>query len=57
MVLTEMTQVAEGYDQTLTLLHLPAVERLWRVPADEDDGWEPERRMGPPPVLNLNSPN
>ena len=49
-----MTKVAGGYDQTLTLLHLPAAERVWREPGDEDDGWEPGRRMGPPPIRNLN---
>ena len=54
MLLTEMTKVAGGYDQTLTLLHLPAAKRVWREPGDEDDGWEPGRRMGPPPIRNLN---
>jgi hypothetical protein len=54
MVLTEMTRVAGSYDQTLTLLHLPAAERVWREPEDEDEGgWEPGRRKGPPPVRNL----
>jgi hypothetical protein len=54
MVLTEMTRVAGSYDQTLTLLHLPAAERVWREPADDHDGWEPGRRMGPPPIRNVN---
>jgi hypothetical protein len=54
MVLTEMTRVAGSYDQTLTLLHLPAAERVWREPADEDDeGWVLGRRMGPPTIRDL----
>jgi hypothetical protein len=48
-----MTKVAGSYDQTLTLLWLPKAERVWREPADEEDGWEPGRRKGPPPVRNL----
>jgi hypothetical protein len=49
-----MTRTAASYDQTLTLLHLPAAERVWTEPAEEDDGGEPGRRMGPPPIRNLN---
>jgi hypothetical protein len=52
-VLTEMTRSAGSYGQTLTLLHLPAAERVWRDSEDEDDGWEPGRRKGPPPIRNL----
>lgn len=45
--------MAGGYDQTLTLLHLPPAQRIWREAEDEDQwGWEPGRRMAPP-VRNL----
>jgi hypothetical protein len=54
MTLTEMTRVAGSYDQTLTLLHLPAAERVWRREEDDEGGWMPGKRMGPPPVRSLN---
>lgn len=54
MGLTEMTKAAGSYDQTLTLLWLPKAERVWGEPTDDDEGgWEPGRRKGPPPVRNL----
>jgi hypothetical protein len=46
--------VADAYDQTLTLLLLPPVERAWSDPIEEDDAWPPGRRMEPPPIRNLN---
>jgi hypothetical protein len=54
MLLTEMTKVAGAYDQTLTLLLLPPAERVWDGLVEEDDDWQPGRRMGPPPLRNLN---
>ncbi len=55
MVLTEMTRTAGSYVQTPTLLHLPPTGRIWREREDEGEGgWEPGKRMGPPPVRNLN---
>lgn len=53
-ILTEMIRTANSYDQTLTLLHLPGAERVWRELENADDGWEPGRRMGSPPIRNLN---
>ena len=53
MVLTEMTRMARAYDQTLTLLHLPAAERQGREDEDEE-GWMPGKRLWQPPVRNLN---
>ena len=51
MVLTEMTRAAGSYDQTLTLLHLPDAERVWREPAyeDDDEGWAPGSAADPQP--------
>lgn len=46
MVLTEMTRVAGSYDQTLTLLHLPAAERVWRESEDKEEGWDLGPRTG-----------
>ena len=55
MVLAEMTRVARSYEQTLTLLHLPAAERVWQRQDDEDEGgWMPGKRMWPPLARNLN---
>ena len=53
MVLIEMTRVAGSYDQILTLLHLPAAERVWRD-SEDDEGWEPGRGVEPPPIRNIN---
>jgi len=50
-----MTRVAESCDQTLTLLYLPAAERVWQRRDDKDEGgWIPGKQMGPPLVRNLN---
>jgi hypothetical protein len=50
-----MTRVAESCDQTLTLLYLPAAERVWPRRDDKDaGGWMPGKQMGPPLVRNLN---
>jgi hypothetical protein len=57
VVLTEMTKVVGCHDQIWTLLWMLKIERVRGDPRDDDEGgWEPGRRKGPPPVRNLDRP-